>query len=98
MLQELRDYWLPLMLFVGTMLAAAILLALVAAMPFVAEEVLVSQPLLKLFADDTVVRRSSIAGAVGLIVTAWVFFRPNASLLSRKPSAKKPPPDTMAGA
>ena len=98
MLQELRDYWLPLMLFVGTLFVAAVLLVLVAVMPFVAEEFLVSKPLLKLFANDTVVRRSSIAGAVGLIVTAWVFFRPNASVLTRKPAAKKPPSDTMAGA
>jgi archaellum biogenesis protein FlaJ (TadC family) len=78
MLQELRDYWLPLMLFVGTLLVAAVLLVLVAAMPWLPEEYLVSKPLLKLFAEDTVVRRSAIAGAVGLIVTAWVFFRPKA--------------------
>jgi len=43
------------------------------------------------------VRRSSIAGAVGLIVTAFVFFRPNTAVLARKTS-KKTSQDFMAGA
>jgi hypothetical protein len=33
-------------------------------------------PRLGLFASDIVVRRSAIAGSIGLIVTAFVFFRP----------------------
>jgi integral membrane sensor domain MASE1 len=96
MLQELRDYWLPLMLFAGTLLVAIVLLLLVALMPFVIEYVPLV-PVLLLFADDATVRRSSIVGAIGLIVTAFVFFRPNASVLGRR-SVKKPPGDTMAGA
>jgi hypothetical protein len=96
MLQELRDYWLPLLLFAGTLLVAVVLLLLVALMPFVVENV-PTVPVLPLFADDATVRRSSIAGAIGLIVTAFVFFRPNAAALGRK-SAKKPPGDSMAGA
>ena len=32
------------------------------------------------------------------IVTAFVFFRPKASVQARKASSNKPPPDTMAGA
>jgi hypothetical protein len=95
MLQELRDYWLPLMLFIGTLLAAAILLVLVAVMPAIVEYFDVSQAFLVLFADDVVVRRSSIAGAIGLIVTAFVFFRP---IKSRNISTEKPQRDTMAGA
>jgi hypothetical protein len=95
MLQELRDYWLPLMLFAGTLLVAVVLSLLVALMPFVVEYV-AEVPVLPLFADDAIVRRSSIAGAIGLIVTAFVFFRPNASVLGRR--SKKPPGDTMAGA
>ena len=95
-LQELRDYWLPLMLFTGTLLVAVGLLLLVTLMPFVVEYLPVI-PVLPLFADDATVRRSSIAGAIGLIVTAFVFFRPNASVLGRK-SVKKPAGDTMAGA
>ena len=37
MLQDLRDYWLPLMLFAGTLLIAIVLLLLVALMPFAIE-------------------------------------------------------------
>jgi hypothetical protein len=96
MLQELRDYWLPLMLFAGTLLVAAVLLLLVALMPFVVEYVPI--PVLPLFADDVTVRRTAIAGAIGLIVTAFVFFRPNASVRARNAVSKKPPTDTMAGA
>ena len=96
MWQELRDYWLPMMLFACTLLLAAILLILVAVMPFLAEHFLTSNHALAIFADDVTVRRTSIAGAIGLIVTARVFFRPNA--LARKSSSKKPPSDTMAGA
>jgi len=98
MWQELRDYWLPLMLFAGALLAAVVLFALVIAMPFLVGQLPFTHVLLDLFAEDAVVRRSSIAGAIGLIVTAFVFFRPNASVLARKSSAKKPPPDAMAGA
>ena len=94
MWQELRDYWLPLMLFAAALFVAVVLLALAIAMPF-AIEYLPSVPLLQLFAEDATVQRSSIAGAIGLIVTAFVFFRPGAS---RKPSTKKPPHDTVAGA
>ena len=97
MLQELRDYWLPMMLFCGVMLVAIVLLAVVTALPFLIEELPFSHPLLEMFAEDATVRRTSIAGAIGLVVTACVFFRPNAAVLARKASAKKPP-DTMAGA
>ena len=96
MLQDLRDYWLPLLLFAGTLMVAVILLLLVALMPLVVEYVPMA-PVLPLFADDATVRRSAIAGAIGLIVTAFVFFRPDSSVLARK-SAKKPAGDTMAGA
>lgn len=96
MLQELRDYWLPLLLFASTLLVAVLLVLLVALMPFAIEYVPV--PPFTLFAEDATVRRSSIAGAIGLIVTAFVFFRPNAAVLARKTTSKKPPTDTMAGA
>ena len=96
MWQELRDYWLPLMLFTLALIAAVLLLALVAALPYVVDRLPFGHPLLDLLAEDATVRRTSIAGAIGLIVTAWVFFRPNT--LGRKSSPKKPPSDTMAGA
>ena len=95
MWQELRDYWLPLTLFVGVLFIAVFLLLLVLALPFVIEH-LPTVPMLDLFAVDTTVRRCSIAGAIGLIVTAFVFFRPPTS--ARKSSPKKPTHDTMSGA
>jgi hypothetical protein len=98
MLQELRDYWLPRMLFCGIMLVAIVLLALVTAMPFLLEELPFTHPLLQMFAEDVTVRRTALAGAIGLVVTACVFFRPNGTMPARKASAKKPPADTMAGA
>ncbi len=57
------------------------------------------EQLLLLFARDAVVRRISLAGAVGLAATAFVFFRPS----RRKPRPPRPsrrtrPPHTMAGA
>ena len=98
MWHELRDYWLPLMLFGGTLLFAVLLLTLVGAAPYLLDYLTAPQDLLQLFAADVTVRRTSIAGAIGLIVTAFVFFRPNASVLGRKSSSRKSPNDTMAGA
>jgi hypothetical protein len=96
MLQELRDYWLPLMLFCGAMLVAILLLVVVTVMPFLIEELPISHPLLGMFAEDATVRRTAIAGAIGLIVTACIFFRPDPA--ARKRAPKKPPHNTMAGA
>jgi hypothetical protein len=49
-----------------------------------------------MIAGDATVRRTAIAGAIGLIVTARVFFRPDPT--ARKRAPKKPPHGTMAGA
>ncbi len=98
MWQELRDYWLPLMLFIGALLVGTLLIGTVIALPYVHEHLPVEHELIDLFAEDPVVRRSSIAGSIGLIVTAFVFFKPNASVLTRKETTRKPPSDTMAGA
>jgi hydrogenase/urease accessory protein HupE len=96
MLQEIRDYWLPMMLFVGTLLVAAVLSLLVVLMPLVAEYILVSNPVLALFVEDATVRRTSIAGAIGLTVTAWVFFRPDSSAFEGKSTSQNPPQDSRA--
>jgi hypothetical protein len=85
---------MPMGLFAGTLLVAILLLLLVAVLPFAIEQIPFEHPLLALFAADRTVRRSSIAGAIGLIVTACVFFRP--SMSPRK--ASKPKQDTVAGA
>ncbi len=56
--------------------------------------------LLALFAHDAVVRRISLAGAIGLTATAFVFFRPGRSEeeTSPEPERRPPPPRRMAGA
>ena len=82
MLQQLRDYWLPLMLFSGALLIAAVLLLGVLVAPLIVAYLPLRHGLLTLFAEDTTVRRCAIAAAIGLIVTAFVFFRPR----SQKPS------------
>src|SRR5262249_21046510 len=78
MWREVRDYWLPWLLFAVAMTAAVILILLVVVMPFAVDYVPADIPLLPLFAGDATVRRTSIGGAIGLIVTAFVFFRPGA--------------------
>lgn len=93
MWQDVRDYWLPLLLFIGSLAVAVILLVLVLAAPHVIEY-LPSMLLSELYAEDATVRRTSIAAAIGLIVTAFVFFRPKGA---RRPTNPKPH-DSMAGA
>jgi len=84
--------WQRLFFFLA-LLVAALLLALVFVTPWVIDSLPSENSLLQLFVEDTTVRRSSIAGAVGLIVTAYIFFRPGAPVLGRKHAPKKPPPD-----
>lgn len=62
-------FWLCLLTAVG-------LGGLVAAAPSLAEARLKASPLLWLFARDATTRRAAVAGAVGLVGTAFVFFRP----------------------
>jgi hypothetical protein len=55
------------------------------------------QQFLALFARDAAVRRTSVATAIGLVVTAHVFFQPPGR--SSPPSSPhQPPPSNMAGA
>jgi hypothetical protein len=52
------------------------------------------------FAQDAVVRRTAVASALGLAVTAWVFFRRpgRSNSQSRSKPPRLPPPANMAGA
>lgn len=95
MWQRLQERWLPWALFAVANLAALVLLALVFALPYVIDALPFSSDFLRLFIEEPTVRRSSIAGAIGLIVTAFVFFRPGPAPATRK---KKPAQDTGAGA
>jgi hypothetical protein len=96
MWERFRDFWLPRLLFAATLGAAGVIAVLVLAAPWLADR---NQPgILSLFAGDVVVRRTSLASAVGLVVTAYVFFRPGGVLFFRwrRDKAKGTPP--VAGA
>jgi hypothetical protein len=86
---------LPRLLFWTVCAAAGAMLVLLLAAPW-----LESPPrLLKLFAEDQTVRRTAFASALGLLVTASVFFRVPAP--PAEPPRKGPyraPPSDAAGA
>jgi hypothetical protein len=101
---RLRLSWLPRLLFQFTQAVSVLLLALVFLAPVLDNRFLPPGPwsrLLALFAYDAAVRHTSVAAALGLLVTAWVFFRPPRLLLRppvRRGSRGKPPPPDVAGA
>jgi hypothetical protein len=95
MWDQFRNTWLPCSLFAATLASAAALVAAVAAGPWMIERW--THPLLELFANDTTVRRTALASALALVVTAFVFFRP-AAAAPKKSSPKQPKPGSMAGA
>ena len=89
---------LPAALFCLTILAAFALLGLVCFCPLLGD----GSPLwLSLFGHDPLLRRTSLVSAAGLVVTAFVFFRPPNIL---RPAWRRPrrhprqPPPTVAGA
>jgi len=81
MLSRFQDIWLPRILFYATLAMAAFLIVLVVAAPFLVR--LRHDALLDLFADDVAVRRTALGAAIGLVVTAYLCFRP-------KPKAQEP--------
>ena len=96
MLERVREAWLPRLLFVLTAAAALGLLLAVLLAPRLAEELRSAEDeldLVRLFARDAVVRRTAVASGVGLLVTAFVFFRP-----APPEEPEKRPPDNIAGA
>src|SRR5262245_3255389 len=89
--------WLPRLLYRLTVALAAVLLALVLLCPWLddgADEPSGSDQVVTLFARDTTLRRTAVASAVGLLVTAGVFFRP----APRRPNRPPRPPADVAGA
>ena len=85
---------LPRFLFLLTITAALGLIVLVIAAPVLDNK----QPVVAVFAQDVTLRRTALASALGLLVTACVFFRVPSN--SKKPakSTKLPPPPDIAGA
>lgn len=82
-------------LFVTTLLAAAALVTAAVGGPWVLAQSSEPSDLLLLFGRDMTVRRTAFASALGLMVTAFVFFRPG--LLKKKKPLKEAPVD-MTGA
>ncbi|MBI3411331.1 MAG: hypothetical protein HY040_23600 [Planctomycetes bacterium] len=97
MFERLREYWLPCALFLATLGSAGALAGLVAIAPLLTFEGKPFSKLIGLFANDFVVRRTAIGAAVGLAVTAFVFFRPKGFFFARKPRSHATP-DQIAGA
>jgi hypothetical protein len=95
MWETLRDFWLPRFLFMATLGLAGALAAVVIFAPCIASDH--PPEILTLFAKDAIVRRTALASAVGLVVTAFVFFRPGGFLLFRQKDKNRVPPP-MAGA
>jgi hypothetical protein len=87
---------IPRLLFLLAITLSFLLIVLVIAAPLVDNG---EARLLSLFARDPALRRTALASAAGLIVTACVFFRP-----PRRPPQRKrkrtaaPPPPAVAGA
>jgi hypothetical protein len=93
------------LLFHLTVTASAVLILLVLLSPLLdngMEQQVGWRRLFALFARDATLRRTTIASALGLLVTACVFFRPPDAppplVRKRKHSGLPPPPQGVAGA
>lgn len=84
------------LLFFATLALAAALALLVPTAPLLHA----AQPdsVLHLFAEDVVVRRTALASALGLAVTAFVFFRPARPPRPDRRPPRHAPPGGIAGA
>jgi uncharacterized membrane protein len=90
--------WLPRALFRLTLAVAAGLVVFVIVSPLLHNYL--SSRLIAVFAEEVSVRRTALASAVGLAVTACIFFRPAPAPTrpAPKPRGKLPPPPDLAGA
>lgn len=91
--------WLPRVLFAITMMLALLLGATVLAAPLAVRfSIARNERVLQLFAKDATLRRTSLASACGLAVTAWVFFRPPRSPRKAPDSTSQESPAGMTSA
>jgi hypothetical protein len=86
---------LPRLLFVLAFAVSILLTVLVVAAPLVDNG---ESRLVALFARDPALRRTALASAVGLVVTACVFFRPPRRPPQRRRQRTAAPPPAVAGA
>lgn len=105
MLRRLAFVWLPRILFRLALGLAALVLGLVFLCPLLDNGE--AQPsgwarIVALFARDAALRRTAVASALGLAVTACIFFRspepPGPPRPRRGPRTPPPPPPGVAGA
>ena len=67
---------MPNLLFFVTLLFAAVLMAAVVGGPYLAAAIAEPHEVLVLFGTDRTVRRTALVSSLGLLATAFVFFRP----------------------
>jgi hypothetical protein len=77
---------MPNLLFFVTLLFAALLLVAAAGGPYLASAIAEPHDVLLLFGKDMTVRRTALVSALGLVATAFVFFRPTAKKKAGKDS------------
>ena len=90
---------LAVFLFWSTLLTAGVLIALVFLSPLLDNNAQRSRGwrrLVQVFAHDTTMRRTAVGSALGLAVTACVFFQPTQRPRSESRSPR--PPDRVVGA
>lgn len=94
--------WVGRVLFVAGCTLAGLLVGLVAISPLVdtgGEPSADQDRVIALFARDTVLRRTCLASAAGLIVSSFVFFRPGRrATMEAMPPPRRPRSSGMAGA
>jgi hypothetical protein len=94
------SFWVVWLFSRLVLLIAALLILLVIIAPWLhntsAQDI--GSRLLRLFAGDRAVRRTALASAVGLIVTARIFFRVPRTPRRLWPKARQPRSSYMAGA
>ncbi len=100
-----RRRWFPFLLFYLTLAAAAALFVLVILAPLLDNGERKPEGAARcvaVFARDAVLRKTAVASALCLAVTAYVFFRPTGRYRPRArkgpKSPKLPPPADIAGA
>jgi hypothetical protein len=98
MFDRLRDFWVPRLLFFGTLCIAGVLALAVALAPWLLGLLSTPETGVRLFAEDATVRRTALASALGLTVTAFFFFRPPPAPRPVKKPSRNSPPGNIAGA
>src|SRR5438477_906382 len=101
MMRRFLSYWIPRLCFVAAGATALFLPLLVCFAPMLNDRMEPGSSwaqAVRLFAADTTLRRTAIASAIGLLVTAFVFFRVPGRRQRRVPEREAGATQRMAGA